>query len=308
MPTQDRTSSENRLELLLFRLNGQQLFAINVLKIKEIISCPALTHLPDSNPTVRGVAELRGHTIPVIDLAMAIGRPALNLDAGADQELKIIIAEFNRSTQGFLISGVERIIVRDWTEVLPPPKGVTGGYITGVIKNNDVLVQIIDVERVIGEIIGVDLTASAEVQSNDALRDYMQGRTLLIVDDSSIARTQTSRTLDQLELPYITARDGREALALIHEMTEDCADPLSKLPMVISDIEMPEMDGYHLTEAIKQDPKLKDLYVLLHTSLDGQVNAEAAARVGADNVLTKFVPDALLNAVLDGLNQQMDHQ
>ncbi len=303
MPTPKSSASENRLELLLFRLNSSQLFGINVLKIKEIISCPPLNHLPDSSPTIRGVAELRGRSLPVIDLAMAIGRPPLS--DRDDNDNKIIVAEFNRSTQGFLISSVDRILVREWSDVLPPPKGVTGGYITGVIKNDNQLVQIIDVERVLGEIIGVDLTASAELKLDDALRDYMQSRKLLIVDDSSVARTQTSRTLDQLDIDYLTARDGREALELMQELTADVDDPLDILPMVISDIEMPEMDGYHLTEALKQDPKFKRLYILLHTSLDGQVNAEAAARVGANKVLTKFVPDALLKAVLDGLQQQM---
>jgi len=126
------TTSNRRLELLLFRLDSPQKFGINVLKIKEIIPCPRLTQLPQANRNVCGVAELRGLAIPVVDLSQAIGRSAIPY--GKDANCKVIITEFNRKHQGFVVSSVDRILEQDWKDVLPPPPGVANSYITGVVS------------------------------------------------------------------------------------------------------------------------------------------------------------------------------
>jgi len=292
------TKSSTRLELLLFRLNTHQLFGINVLKVKEIIDCPRLTQIPHASATVIGVAELRGRTLPVLDLAMAIGRAPIHTERSPEQ--KVIIAEFSRQTQGFLVSGVDKIIVRDWKEVLPPPSGLAGGYITGVIRTDEGLVQLVDVERVISQVSDRD-TGSADIDVDQELIDQMRGRDILVVDDSSVARNQTCKVLDQLGLSHITARDGKEALEMIETLTHDVEKVTDTLPLVISDIEMPEMDGYQLTREIRANPRYKDIYVMLHTSLDGTVNAEHAAAAGANETLTKFIPELLSEKIIEGL-------
>ncbi|MGM0593987.1 MAG: chemotaxis protein [Pseudomonadota bacterium] len=298
----DRFNSDDntdRLELLLFSVGGSQPFGINVLKVKEVIGCPHLTLVPQSHPSVKGVAHLRGEPLTVIDLALAIGRPSKVADEKGECSGSIIITEFNRSMQGFLVKAVDRIVVCDWKQVYPPPKasGVSS-YITGVTEIDNKLVQILDVEKVLGEVVGGELDISGEVLDGE---ESLQGRRVLVVDDSSLARNQTVQTLGALGVECILARDGLEAMNVLKErnMGESNAEPVE---MVLSDIEMPEMDGYTLTAEIRQNPKLSDLYVLLHTSLNGAINTERAERAGADAVLTKFVPEELARAVHKGFH------
>jgi len=295
-------SSTTRLELLLFRLNSRQHFGINVLKVKEIIPRPELTQIPHASPAVVGVAELRGQTVPVIDLAMAIGGAPISAEKNAEQ--KVIIAEFSRTTQGFLVSGVERIVVRDWKEVLPPPSGAASSYVTGVIRMDNELVQLVDVEQVLHQVSNNEPDAQGRLDQE--LLDRLQDRNILVVDDSSVARNQTCRILDQLGIHHLSARDGKEALEMIGTMTQDCGKATDCIPIIISDIEMPEMDGYHLTREIRANPRLQGMYILLHTSLDGKVNAEQASDAGANDSLTKFEPKLLREEIIKGLQQMAD--
>ncbi len=289
-------SQDERLELLLFDLGGAQRFGINVLKVKEVIGCPRLTLVPQSHAAVRGVAHLRGEPLTVIDLSMAVGRPALT-DSG---EGSVIITEFNRNMQGFLVRKVDRIVVCEWRNVLPPPKGSgLSSYITGVTDISGELVQILDVEKVLGEVVRVDTSAATVDQQ--AMTE-LSGHTVMVVDDSSLARSQTAATLNSLGVETMLANDGREALQMLREMSAD--NSLSMVDMVISDIEMPEMDGYSLTRAIRDDDQLRAMYILLHTSLNGAINTEKAMAAGADAVLTKFVPDELALAVAAGLRDR----
>ncbi len=294
-------TSATRLELLLFRLNNKQHFGINVLKVKEIISRPALTQIPQSSANIVGVAELRGQTIPVIDLAMAIGRAPIGNENNAEQ--KVIIAEFSRNTQGFLVSGVDRIVVRDWKDVLPPPGGVSGSFITGVIRLENELVQLVDVEQVMHGVTNTNFSAESLDQE---LLEQLNDRNILVVDDSTVARNQTCRILDQLGINHVTARDGKEALELIEQLTHGHDKATDCLPIIISDIEMPEMDGYQLTREIRSNPRYEGLYILLHTSLDGQANAEHAKAAGANETLTKFEADLLTQEIIKGMKHITD--
>ncbi len=290
--------SSNRLELLLFHLGGNQRFGINVLKMQEVIPCPELTQIPQSHPTVIGISHLRGITLSIIDLSAAIGNRSLPLN----ENNLIIIAEFNRRIQGFLVSKIDRIIVKDWSDVRPPPKGTTpSSYISGVIEIDDDLVEILDIERILVEVLGIDpdLESIEGFDSSDYISD---GQKVLIVDDSTVALKQTSRTLDEVNIPHITARDGREAMELLSEhLTSSSNNIIDIIPMVISDIEMPEMDGYTMVENIRKTPAMKDIYILLHTSLNGSINVEMAKKCGANDILEKFVPEELVAAVTRGL-------
>ena len=137
-------TTNNRMELLLFRLTGKLRYGINVFKVQEVIQCPSLTHIPNSHPVVCGIANIRGKTLSIIDLGAAIGQAALPSVAGRF----VIIAEYNRSTIGFLVSGVDRIVNLTWGEIIPPPKASgKEHFLTAVTRVDDELVEILDVEK-----------------------------------------------------------------------------------------------------------------------------------------------------------------
>lgn len=302
MDSNSRKKQDNHLELLLFHLGGEQRFGINVLKVKEVIPCPSLTKLPDSHPSVCGVATLRGESISVVDLSQAIGRGRL-FSAEVDRaNTSVIVTEINRTKQGFLVERVDRIVMRDWKDVLPPPKGLgSRSYASGVTQVDKELVQILDVERIMGEVSHQPVIVDSEAVGE--LSEAARRQRILVVDDSAMARSQTARTLEQLQLNYLLARDGKEALELLRERNSTGTED-ERISLVLSDIEMPEMDGYSLTKAIRQDSQLAGLYILLHTSLNGAINTDRATQSGADAVLTKFVPDDLAREVIKGLQQR----
>lgn len=280
-------AGQNRLELLLFRLNTKQRFGINVFKVQEVIRCPHLSQLPGAHPVVRGIAKLRGKTISIIDLSMAIGGPAL--DQNKDQF--IILTEYNRRVQGFLVGSVDRIVNMTWGEIMPPPKG-TGkeSYMTAVTQVDKELVEIIDVEKVIKEIVGSNETVSDGI-IDEQMRSEM--KQVLVVDDSAVARNQIKRVLDQLGVQTTLCNDGGEALRQLQDWLDEGKNVPDYLSLVISDVEMPRMDGYTLTSEIRKNPRLAKLHVVLHTSLSGVFNETMIKRVGADRFLAKYVPDEL---------------
>ncbi|MBF0674563.1 chemotaxis protein CheV [Pseudomonas sp.] len=287
---------ENRLEILLFRLSGRQLFAINVFKVQEVLQMPRLNRMPHRHPCVCGVVNLRGQTLPVIDLAKAIGMRPLQSEAST-----IIVTEYNRSVQAFLVSSVERIFNLNWEAVQPPPSGAgRQHYLTSITKVDDQLVEIIDVEKVLAEIVPYNAQVSSELLA-DPIFKKAAGREVLIVDDSGVALAQLSETLSQLNLKIHTASDGLKGLQKLQQWADAGEVLTDKLLMVFTDAEMPEMDGYRLTAEIRQDPRLRDLYVVLHTSLSGNFNEAMVKKVGCDNFLSKFQPDRLVDVIRDRL-------
>ncbi len=267
--------------------------------MQEVIPCPALTQLPQSHPTVIGVSHLRGVTLSIIDLSAAIGNRRLP----PNENNLAIIAEFNRRIQGFLVSSIDKIVVKDWSDVRPPPKGTTSkSYISGVIEIDNDLVEILDIERILVEVLGIDPDLGS-IEGFDSSEYISDNQMVLIVDDSTVALKQTSRTLDEVNIPHITARDGREALELLNDYLSSGSKITDCIAMVISDIEMPEMDGYTLVKNIRKTPEMKDLYILLHTSLNGSINVEMAKKCGANDILEKFVPEELIAAVTRGLKE-----
>ncbi len=289
-----RLAGHNRLELLLFGLGGRQRYGINVFKVREVIHCPPLTRLPEAKASVCGVAHLRGRTISIVDLSRALGGPPQE----RPEECFVIIAEYNRTVQGFLVRGVERIVNVAWEEIHQPPPGLgRGSYLTAVTEVDGTLVQIIDVEKILVEVTG----ERYDDELHPAVGADAAGRIqpVLVVDDSAIARKQIALALEKLEIPYHLACNGRQALEMIQQWAADERPIGERLSMVISDIEMPEMDGYTLTKEIKRDPRTADLFVLLHSSLSGVFNESMVERVGADRFLAKFRADELQRLVAE---------
>lgn len=299
-----KLAGHNRLELLLFRLDGPQQFGINVFKVQEVIQCPPLTGVPNSHRVVRGIANMRGRTITVMDLGAAIGHPPVD----SVEDKFVVVTEYNQHVQGFLVGGVDRIINMNWEEILPPPKGIgNDNYLTAVTRVDGELVEIVDVEKVLAEVIGShDQVSDSFIDEASEQEETDLQPLVLVADDSSVARNQIKRTLDQIGVECTLAKDGRQCLNQLREWADNNPDIMERLCMVISDIEMPEMDGYTFTTEVRNDPRLADLYVLLHTSLSGVFNHAMVDKVGADNFIAKFQPDVLAKEVLKRLKSWHD--
>ncbi|CAD5286205.1 response regulator receiver modulated CheW protein [Alteromonas sp. 76-1] len=284
---------QNRLELLLFRLNGRQRFGINVFKVREVLQCPPLTSMPKLNSLVRGIAHIRGQTISVIDLSMATGGKRIEDLSNAF----IVIAEYNRSVQGFLVGAVERIINTNWDAIMPPPQGTgRASYLTAVTEVENELIEILDVEKILNEISPLNAEVSADV-AEGLTTEGKEDKIIFIADDSAVARNQVKKALTSLGLEIELAKNGLEALNRLKEIAEEYGDITKRIGVLVSDIEMPEMDGYTLTAEIKNTPELQKLHVVLHTSLSGVFNQAMVQKVGADDFIAKFHPDELATAV-----------
>lgn len=294
---------ENRLELLLFHLHSRHLFALNVFKVKEVVKLPHLNIMPNAHPKVCGVTNIRGESIPVIDLRRAINLP----ECQHDEDCNLVITEYNRTVQAFLVGKVDQIVNTTWSDIMPPPSSVgKNHYLTAFTKlkrdGQEHLVEIIDVEKVLAEIISYDIQISEDVLDESILPEF-RGKKILHADDSPTARRQVSDTLAQLGIEIIPATDGQAALNVLKQWADEGKDVTQEILAVITDAEMPVMDGYRLTYEIRNDPRLKELYVILNTSLSGSFNQAMVEKVGCNAFLSKFQPDLLVEEVQNRLKE-----
>ena len=269
----------------------------NVFKVREVLQCPDLTILPGSNPVVRGVAHIRSGTLPIMDMSMATGNAAL-----PDLENTfVIITEYNRSVQGFLIGEVLNIVNTSWSNIQPPPNSIgKANYLTAItqidIEGKTELVEIIDVEKVLAEIIDYDIEISEEILDHDVI-EHLKGQTVLIVDDSATARKQIRDTLEQLDINIIEENDGLMALKRLKKWADEGKSVTDEILMMFTDAEMPEMDGYRLTAEVRDDQRMSDLFIALNTSLSGNFNEAMVKKVGCNRFISKFQPDLLVDVV-----------
>ena len=300
----------NKFELLLFKLGADkdsgctELFGINVFKIREIIAMPKITRMPGTPDHVLGVATLRGQLITVLDL------PAL-VSCRSAQNSFVIITEFERSVQGFAVESIEEIVRLRWDHVLSAEANSVGGLITSLARLEDKedpakdrLALVLDVERILHDALPTR-TREAEISGLQATVSIPPGSVVLYADDSAVARTQIEKTLDKLNLPHIGVRTGAEALDKLRQMAKEATAAhqsiRDKVALVLSDLEMPEMDGFSLTRAIKNDDTLRAVPVVIHSSLSGDANEDHARKVGAEGYVAKFVPEELARAIQQAL-------
>jgi len=285
----------NRLELLLFRLEGKQRYGINVFKVREVINNLEFSKMPQAHPAILGITNMRGNTFIIIDLQSAMGMPAL-MDTS---DCSVIVTEYNRKMQGFLVPHIELIVNKHWEDIHAPP-AMTGDkhYLTGVTQIEDEIIEILDVEKVLFEIAG-DSIEELEVEADDVIESTEVAKRchVLIVDDSSVARNQVKRAVESLGVACTLCNDGRAALNQLSAWADAKADEFQRLALVISDVEMPEMDGYTLTAEIRKHDKLKNLKILLHTSLSGVFDSSLLDQVKADGFLAKFDRPELIKTV-----------
>ncbi|GLQ93832.1 chemotaxis protein [Dyella acidisoli] len=287
-----RLAGHNRVAMLLFRLGDKQLFGINVFKVREVLRKPVMEKLPGMHEWLAGSFDYRGKTIPVIDLAMAMGYPPL---AGVDSA-HVVVTEFSRSMQGFLVADFQRI-VHCTGESLEAPS-VTLGFgnrVNAVSRIDGQLMAVIDVEQMLASIEEVAAEISPHMQ-HQAEQSHLAVRRIMVVDDSVVARGRLVNLFKRMHIECIIAQDGREALEQLTAMAENDGE---RIGLVISDIEMPRLDGYALTRAIRETPVLRHLKVVLHSSLSGVFNEALVRDVGADRFIAKFQPDLLAKTVLE---------
>lgn len=288
MPT--RNARADALSLLLFTLRSGKLMAINLLKVSEIIPCPSLTVLPQSHPHVRGVATLRGQSLSVIDLSRAIGeRPLADPQGGC-----LIVTDISRSRQGLHVQSVSRIIHCRSHDIKSPPHGSgRSAFITGVTEVDGQLVQVLDIEKVLQGIVPPSQDPPVGALDHDQSM-LLAAANILVVDDSLVALQQSVFTLRNLGIECRTARSAREAIDVLLELQGTDKE----INIVVSDIEMSEMDGYAFTRTLRETPDFQHLYVLLHTSLDSAMAGEKARLCGANAILTKFSSPELTDCLM----------
>lgn len=299
---------ENRLELLLFRLGTHQTFAINVFKVKEVIPVPKLNQMPGAHKHMCGVTNYRGSSIPIIDMSLAVQMA----NGVQDKAENVIITEYNRSVQGFLIGKVAQIVNTSWSEIQPPPSGIgRRNYLTAItqIDLNDKreLVEIIDVEKVLAEIVEYDVQVSQEILE-DEVTAHLAGQKVLVVDDSATARWQIRETLSQLDIEVIEEKDGLKALNLLRSWADAGEKVTDKILMMFTDAEMPEMDGYRLTSEVRKDPRMSELFIALNTSLSGSFNEAMVEKVGCNRFISKFQPDLLVEVAQQRMREVLEEQ
>jgi two-component system chemotaxis response regulator CheV len=294
-----KLAGNNKLEILLFSLGTdharKETFGINVFKVREVMRTPEITRAPEMPPSVEGMVSLRGSLVPVIDLAKYAG-----LQVEARPEI-MIVTEYNGHTQGFLVEAVDTILRLDWSSMRVPPDMLvkqTGGFVTAVTELADGrLVMMLDVERVLSE-----TTCYDDEFSFQTLKPLDLGeRTVLFADDSSVARKQITRTLDALHVRHVGTINGHQAWRELEKAATYAEANRCKVSdiihAVLTDVEMPEMDGFILTRRIKSDPRFADIPVIMHSSLSGTQNQHLGLSVGVDEYVSKFEPQRLAEAL-----------
>lgn len=294
--------TSNKFELLLFRLgvdtvnDRSELFGINVFKVREIVAMPEITAVAGALPHNLGVVNLRGQIIPVIDLPSVVGRtPKSGLNI-------MLVTEFARSTQGFAVESVEEIVRLDWSHVLSAESSAAGGGLVTSIARLDGdaedtrLAQVLDVEQILRQIAPKG-NKDVDSETIGAKLKMKPGAVIMAADDSAVARGLIGQALDAIGAPYIMSKTGKECWDKLQVMQAAAVAEgktlKDKVALVLTDLEMPEMDGFTLTRNIKQDDRFKNLPVIIHSSLSGTTNEDHVRSVGADAYVAKFVAEEL---------------
>ncbi|WP_192459409.1 chemotaxis protein [Musicola keenii] len=304
---EERTNltSSNKFELLLFRLGSptgkeeSELYGINVFKLREIVPMPELTKAAGMVPPMLGMINIRGQIIPVIDLPKVVGSvPNTGLNI-------LLVTEYARSTQAFAVESVDDIVRLDWSQVNTAEAGVGSSYITSIARldndpNTNRLALVLDVEQILHDIIPTEREIKIE-KVEDKTFDIKPGAVAIVAEDSKVARTMLEQGLKIMSIPYIMHITGLEAWNKIKAMAQEAQSegrPISdKIAFVLTDLEMPEMDGFTLTRNIKREEFLKNVPVIIHSSLSGSANEDHVRNVGADSYVAKFEVNELAAAI-----------
>jgi two-component system chemotaxis response regulator CheV len=303
----------NKFELLLFRLgsdeNGEhsELFGINVFKIREIVAMPTITKVAGAPQHVLGVVNLRGQIIQVLDLPGIAGvtpRTGLNI---------MLVTEFARTTQAFAVESVEEIVRLDWSQVMSAEHsaGATG-MVTSIARLEPQdghpvrLAQVLDVETILRDM-NPDSQPDNIAQAVGSKMSLKAGSVILAADDSVVARALIEQGLEAMGLPFVMTKSGKECWDQLNSIAAaaeaEGKTVHDKVALVLTDLEMPEMDGFTLTRNIKSSSRFGAMPVVIHSSLSGNTNEEHVKNVRADAYVAKFSAEDLSRTLRTLLRQ-----
>lgn len=275
-------AGSNKMEILLFSIGSNETFGINVFKVKEVTRAVSITKTPNMPHGVDGIASLRGHVMPVLNLAsfMYLGDPA--------EQKVMMVAEYSRHVLGFLVRDVDRIVRVDWDKVhAADGMNNNGNLITAITElPNGTLVSILDVEQILSTAFGDDVVGKIEKVEKG------HEKCVFFVDDSAVARKKITEVLEKMGVKNIQAHNGLEAWQRLKGLADSAQnsriDLHTQIQVILVDAEMPEMDGYVLTQHIKADRRFDNIPVVMHSSLSSEANRATGKRVGVDYYVSKF--------------------
>jgi two-component system chemotaxis response regulator CheV len=303
-------TSSNKFELLLFRLGEakdtqrRELFGINVFKVREILVMPPITSMVNAPPNVMGVANIRGQIIPVINLSSVVGCSPKN---GMSI---LLVTEFARSTQAFAVEEVTEIVRLEWNQVLSA-EGHGGGLVTSIARldgdsEDTRLAQVLDVEQILRDVMPEDKNPQETATTSKV--NLPPGTVVLAADDSALARSLIEKGLKSMGIPFIMTKTGKEAWekldSLAIQAKAEGKTVKDKIALMLTDLEMPEMDGFTLTRNIKSDARFAGIPVVIHSSLTGSANEGHVKSVGADAYIAKFQADELAATLQEVLSRR----
>jgi two-component system chemotaxis response regulator CheV len=283
-----KLSLSNQMEMLTFRLTDNQLYGINVFKIIEIIECPRhVDRMPGSHPAVKGALDFRGNALAVIDLSEAVGLPVKNF---GDELAYIIICEYNQRLTAFIIHSPDTLLTRNWADI-HKPEGINALSLVAIAyADSGEAIMLLDIESILSTIIGINRDLSSPVMTEAEGKGT--GRHVLVVDDSRTAILMLQSVLDRLGFTNTAHMSATQALDYLEKEYE-------RVDLVISDIEMPGMDGFTFTRTLRDNEKFKNLKVILHSSMSNPSNRIKAEQCGANTFVPKFDPDSLAGEIFN---------
>lgn len=293
----------NEMELVDFRIMRYEddevyegIFGINVSKVREIIRLPKLTEIPGVAEFIEGIFDLRGVVIPVVSLGRWMG---LIEPPDLEDEKRVIIAEFNNILIGFVVNEAKRIRRINWKDIEPASfsSGVGAldkSKITGVTRiEDDAVLLILDLESVV-----MDLGLYAPPTAN--LEETQKGFSglVLLLDDSATARKIMNEALSDMGFEVVEAHDGEDGLRQLEVLyTQYGAEIFNKLRLIVSDVEMPRMDGFHFASRVKEDERFKEIPIIFNSSISDHFSELRGKDAGGEGYLVKFDPTTFYNEV-----------
>lgn len=284
----------NEMELVDFRIFKREgdeiyegIYGVNVAKVREIIQFPKLTELPGTPPFIEGIFDLRGVVIPVVNLAKWMG-----IDAPEEmaRESRVIITEFNNIVIGFVVHEAKRIRRINWKDIEPASfvssqGGLDGSKITGVTRiEDDAVLLILDLEGVVQEL-GLYQPSRGKLEEGK----YRFSGHVLLLDDSATARRIVKEALEQMGFNVIEATDGQQGLRVLEDLYNAYGAQLSsELRLIVSDIEMPLMDGFHFAANVKSDERFKMIPIVFNSSISDHFSEIRGKDAGGEAYLVKF--------------------
>jgi two-component system chemotaxis response regulator CheV len=285
----------NQMEMLTFHLTDSQIYGINVFKVIEVLECPdKIIKMPQSHYAINGVIDHRGKPINIIDLSLSLGLTPVNY---REEMGHIIVCEYNNAVQGFLIKNPDKLITKSWDEIKSPTGMLSSyGYLTSLAYTDEgETIQMLDIEKILAEVLEMDHGLSEEMMEQIRKTDYSHFHAIG-VDDSKTARTMLQSVFDGIGLNYQLMDHAAKALEYLEALSDE---EIKKHRLIISDIEMPGMDGFTFTRKLKEIPRLSGIHVMLHSSMSNKSNMLKAKQVGADEFLAKFHPDSLAEKIIE---------